>query len=321
MKIAVMAAGGVGGYCGALLARAGHEVTFIARGAHLEAIRNRGLIIRSVHGDFAVNPARALDDPAAVGIVDWILFAVKTYDTEEAARAIRPMVGESTAVVTFQNGVEAHGQIGAIIGMERVLAAPIQVVSNVVAPGVIDQRSEFCRVTLGEALGGWTSRLEWIATQFKAAGMDTSTTDDILRPLWHKLVFIASLAGLTTLARKAPYDLLQDADARAALRAAMEEVYAVGTAVGVSMDADIVERQYGLCLKLGPGQKASMQLDEEQGKRLEIDALSGAVVRQGALRGVHTPVHQMIYACLKTEKGTFRFSSSGSRISECSPSR
>ena len=140
MKIAVLAAGGLGSYYGALLARAGHDVTFIARGAHLDAIRANGLTIKSVHGDFAINPARATDDPTQVGVVDWIIFSVKTYDNARAAQAMRPMIGAHTTVVTFQNGVDNHEQIGAVIGEERVIVAPTQIVSNIVAPGVITEK-------------------------------------------------------------------------------------------------------------------------------------------------------------------------------------
>ncbi|MGA2259992.1 MAG: 2-dehydropantoate 2-reductase [Acidobacteriota bacterium] len=310
MRFAVMAAGGLGGYFGALLAKNGHDVAFVARGAPLRAMRENGLMIRSVHGDFAIQPALVTDDPATVGQVDWILFAVKTYDTDAAARAIRPMVGSDTAAVTFQNGVEAHEQIGAIIGPEHVLIAPTQIVSNVVAPGVIEQRSPFRRMTIGEAHSGLTPRVERLAAAFKDLGIDAGAAADILKPIWHKFIFIASIAGLTSLARTAPYGLLQLPEARATLRAAMEEVHDVGRALGAEMDADIVERQYQFCLKLGPGQKASMQLDLEQGKRLEIDAMSGAVVRLGSRVGVATPVHRTIYAGLKMEDERARLATS-----------
>ena len=302
MKVAVMAAGGLGGYYGALLAKDGHDVTFIARGAHLQAIRENGLIVKSIHGDLTIKPAKATDNPAEVGPVDWVLFGVKTYDTETAAHAMRPMIGAQTAVITFQNGVNAPDQIGAIIGKEHVLVAPTQVVSNIVAPGVIEQKSPFRLTTVGEVGGqGLTPRVEQIVAAFKRTGIDVSAAPDGRIPLWHKFVFIASTAGLASLARTTPYDLFQLPEARATLRAAMEEVDAVGHALGVAMDADIVERQYQFTLNLKPGVKPSMQLDVEQGKRLEIDALSGAVVRLGAAKGIKTPVHQTIYVGLKME--------------------
>ena len=300
MKIAIMAAGGLGSYFGALLAQNGNDVTFIARGAHLKAIRENGLTIKSAHGDLMIKPAQATDNPAEVGPVDWILFGVKTYDTRTAAEAMRPMVGPQTNVVTFQNGVEAHTEIGAVIGMDHMLVAPSQIVSNVVAPGVIEQKSAFRITNVGEVVkAGVTPRVEWLVAELKKQGIDAHAAADGLKPLWHKFVFIASTAGLASLARAAPYDLFQLPQARSALHQAMEEVYAVGKALDVQMDADIVERQYQFTLKLAPGVKPSMQLDVEQGKRLEIDAMSGAVARLGAAKGIATPVHQTIYVGLK----------------------
>ncbi len=301
MKIAVMAAGGLGGYYGALLARNGHAVTFIARGAHLQAMREHGLTLKSVHGDFAVRPARATDNPAEVGPVDWVLFSVKTYDTAAAAQAMRPLVGPDTAVLTFQNGVESPEQIGAVVGIEHVLVAPTQIVSNITAPGLIEQKSAFRTTTVGEVQGGLTPRVEQIAAELAKTGVSASAAPDGLKPLWHKFIFIASTAGMTSLARTEPHTLFQLPEARRALHQAMEEVYAVGRALGVQMDPDIVERQYQFTLSLGAGQKPSMELDVEQGKRLEIDALSGAVIRLGSARGISTPVHQTIYAALKMQ--------------------
>lgn len=300
MKIAVMAAGGLGSYYGALMAQQGHDVTFITRGAHLEAIRTNGLVVKSVHGDMTIRPAKATSRPEEVGPVDLILFAVKTYDTLTAAQAIRPMMGKDTVVATFQNGVEAHEQIGSVVGMEHVVVAPTQVVSNIVAPGVVEQKSPFRNTTVGEVTRkGVTPRVEEIAAEFAKTGANATAAPDGLKPLWHKFVFLASTAGLAALARSAPNDLFQLPDARCALHEAMEEVYTVGKALDVEMDPDIVERQYQFTLKLGPGQKPSMLIDLEQGKRLEIDALSGAVVRLGSSKQIATPVHQTIYAGLK----------------------
>ena len=300
MKIAIMAAGGLGSYYGALLAKDGHEVTFITRGAHLAAIRANGLTVKSPHGDFEIKPARATDHPAEVGVVDWIIFSVKTYDTATAARAMLPMIGAQTTVVTFQNGVDSHDAIGAIVGKEHVIAAPTQVVSNVAAPGIIEQKSPFRTSFVGEVYGpGLTPRVQALVEILKRTGVDATAVGDARTPLWHKFAFIAPVAGLAALARTAPYDLFQLAEARAALRAAIEEVVAVGKAHGVAMDADIVERQYQFTMNLKPGAKPSMQLDLEQGKRLEIDAMNGAVVRLGAEKNVPTPVHQTIYVALK----------------------
>ncbi len=307
MKIAVMAAGGLGSYYGGLLARNGHDVTFIARGAHLQALRDQGLTVKSAHGDFAIKPAKATDNPAEIGPVDWVIFSVKTYDTPAAARAIRPIVGPNTTVVTFQNGVENHEQIGAIVGMDRMIVAPTQIVSNITAPGEITQKSTFRISFVGEVVGNKiTPRVEQFVAELKNQGLDATAVPNGLKPLWHKFVFLASTAGLATLARTAPYDLFQLPEARCALHGAMEEIYNVGQALEIDMDADIVERQYQFTIKMQPGVKPSMQIDLEQGKRLEIDALSGAVVRLGGVKNIPTPVHQTIYAALKMEDERIR---------------
>ncbi len=300
MNVAVMAAGGLGSYYGALLAKQGHAVTFIARGAHLQAIRAHGLMVKSIHGDVTIAPAQATDDPASVGVMDWVLFGVKTYDNEAAARAMLPLIGAHTNVVTFQNGVDNADVIGAIVGKEHVLVAPTQIVSNITAPGIVEQKSPFRSTVVGEVYGqGLTPRVEQFVAMLKPTGVDVAAAVDGRTPLWHKFVFIASTAGLASLARTAPYDLVQLPEARATLRAAMEEVRTVGIAQGVMLDADIVERQYQFTLNLKPGAKPSMQLDLEAGKRLEIDAMSGAITRLGAAQGVPTPVHQTIYVALK----------------------
>ncbi len=302
MKVAVMAAGGLGSYYGALFAKNGHDVTFIARGAHLEALRQNGLTVKSVHGDFTIKPAQATDHPAEIGPVDWVVFSVKTYDTELAARAILPIVGARTTVVTFQNGVENHEQIGRIVGMEHVIVAPTQIVSNIVAPGEIAQKSPFRNTFAGEVVGEKvTPRVDQFVGELRQAGVEATAVPNGLVPLWHKFVFIASTAGLATLARTAPHELFQLPEARGALHKAMEEVYEVGKELEVDMDHDIVERQYQFTLGMVPGVKPSMQLDLEQGRRLEIDALSGAVARLGAAKNIATPVHQTIYAALKME--------------------
>ena len=302
MKIAIMAAGGLGSYYGALLAQDGHDVTFITRGTHLQAIRANGLTIKSVHGDFALKPANATDKPDEVGGMDWIIFSVKTYDNERAAQAMKPLVGANTTVVTFQNGVDNHDQIGAVVGKEHVIVAPTQIVSNVTAPGVVEQKSPFRVSFVGEVYGqGLTPRAQEFTAMLKRTGVDATPVADGRPPLWHKFVFIASASGLASLARTEPYVLFQMPEARATLRAAMEEIGAVAKANGVTMDADIVERQYNFTLNLKPGTKPSMQLDVEAGKRLEIDAMSGAVVRLGAAKGIATPVHQTIYVTLKME--------------------
>jgi len=301
MKIAVMATGGVGGFIGAVLAKNGNAVTFIARGAHLDAIRANGLTVTTIKGDFSVKPAHATDNPGEVGIVDWILFAVKTFDTENAAHAIRPMVGTNTTVVTFQNGVDSFDLLARIIGAEHILPAPIQVESTITAPGVIAQTSNFRTVVVGEMNRALTPRVEWLVDQLKQGGVDASASDQMPTPLWAKLLFLASFSGITTLARTEGSILFKQPDAQSLLRAAMQEVFDVASAQRVNLAPDLIEQRMKFSMNIQPGMTSSMHKDLLKGNRLEIDALSGAVVRLGAAKQIAAPVHQTIYVALKQE--------------------
>lgn len=301
MKIAVMAAGGLGGFYGALLAKNGNDVTFIARGAHLSAIRKNDLAIKSTKGDFVCKPAKATDNPADAGVMDWILFAVKTYDTETAARALKPMVGTNTTIVTVQNGVESFDQLASLYGKERVLLAPTQIESAIVQPGVIAQTSNFITTIVGEMDRKITPRVEWLVEQLKRNGVDITASDQMPVPVWNKMLFLASFSGMTTLARTQGSILFKQPEAQAALRAAMQEVFDVAAAYGVKMPPDIVEQRLAFSINIQPGMTSSMHKDLLNHKRLEIDALSGAIVRLGAAKGVATPVHRTIYVALKME--------------------
>ncbi len=301
MKIVVMAAGGLGGYFGALLARNGNDVTFIARGEHLRAIQRNGLTVESPHGSFAIKPAKATDAPSKIGTVDWILFAVKTYDTDQAAKAIRQMVGKDTTVITFQNGVESYDKLAARIGKEHVIVAPTQITSAISSPGVIHQDSAFRICQVGEMDGNITPRVEWFVDQMKRCGVDAKASDQMPKPLWMKWILLASWAGLTTLARTEGATLFKQPAARETLRAAIQEAFDVAQAHGIWLAPDAVQKQFAFAMKVQPGNIASMHRDLLNGRRLEIDALSGAVVRLGDAKNVKTPVHHTIYVALKIE--------------------
>jgi 2-dehydropantoate 2-reductase len=277
-------------------------VAFIARGAQLEALRQKGLTVRSAAGDFHLGSVRATSEPADVGVVDWILFAVKAYDTASALTAVRPMVGESTVIITMQNGIGAPEELGRAFGIDRIVLAPTRIVSNVVAPGVVAQRSAFRTMIVGEVGGAVvTPRVDAIAAEFKKAGIDASTVPDGRVPLWDKFVFLSSTAGLTALARSEPHALFEHEEASELLMEALEEAYSVGRALGIALGEDTVERWHRFALSLKPGEKMSMHLDLERGNRLEIDALSGAVATLGRVHGVATPVHRTIHVALKGE--------------------
>jgi 2-dehydropantoate 2-reductase len=299
VKIAVMGAGGVGGYYGALLARSGQDVAFIARGEHLRAIRSDGLRVRSVHGDFSIGAARAVEDPAEIGPVDVVLFAVKTYDTAAAAASIRPIVGAETTVLPLQNGVDAAESVGGIVGPARLVGGTTWLSAAVEEPGVIGQYSPFRRVVVGEMDGLDTSRVRTIVEAFRRAGAEAEISTDIRKILWTKFVFIAATSALGALTRVAIGAYRDVPETRAVLGAALEEVAAVGRAAGVALDTDIVKKTMEFIGAAAPGLKPSLQRDVEAGRRSELESMIGVVVRLGKARGVPVPVLGLAYALLK----------------------
>ncbi len=298
MKITVMGSGGIGGYYGGLLARAGHDVTFVARGAHLAALRRNGLQVKSVHGDFAVAPLQATDTPAELGPMDLVMICVKTPDTEQAARAIEPMVGPRTTVMSLQNGIDAAGRIGTIVGVERVIGGVTWISSAIEEPGVIRQLSQFRRIVLGELDGRITPRVQAIVGAFEGTGATVEIADDILKTLWTKFVFIAAISGVGSLTRLEIGDYRDVHETRALLVGLMQEVEAVALAEGVALDADVVEQALVIVDGAAPNIKPSMQRDVEAGRRSELDSMIGVVGRKGRELGVPTPVADAVYAAL-----------------------
>lgn len=298
--IAVMGTGGIGGYFGALLAQAGNDVTFIARGAHLAAIQARGLRVERANGKhLTITPAMATDDPVGVGPVDLVLLSVKTYDVPAALASMRPLVGPQTAVVTLQNGIESHELVAEAFGQGVVLPALVYSELAVKAPGVIFQGAPFARIVLGELDGQESGRARTIADTLRQAGIDITISPNILSALWSKFCFICAMSGVTSLARQPLGPLLADDEGRALLQAVMEEVRAVGLATGVRFDADPVETGIAAAERFNPESKSSMLRDLERGRRLEVEALNGAVVRLGRRVGVPTPVNHTVYAALR----------------------
>jgi 2-dehydropantoate 2-reductase len=299
MKIAIMGTGGVGGYYGGLLAQTGQDVTFIARGAHLQAIREKGLQVKSVHGDFLVSPAQATDTPAAVGPVDLVIFATKTYHTDDAAQAIKPMVGNGTTVVSLQNGADAADRIGAVVGMEHLVGGATWLSAAIEAPGVIGQYSQFRRIALGEFNGQSTPRLQAVHDVLKATGATVELSDNILKVLWTKFAFIAAVSALGSLTRVTFGEYRAVPEARAVLTQALEEVASVARAKGVPLDADVVDKTLAFIDSSAAGIKPSMQRDVEAGRVSELESMVGIVVRQGADLNVPTPALRFAYAMLK----------------------
>jgi len=297
MRVAVMGSGGIGGFYGGKLAAAGGDVTFIARGAHLEAIRRNGLQVNSVAGDFHVR-AKATDDPAAVAPVELVLFCVKGYDTETAAQRIRPLVGSETAVLCLQNGVDNEEKLARILGKPNVVGGVVHVLSTISAPGVISQVAGPRTLKCGEMEGGLSPRVTHITDVFVRAGVRAEASANILVDLWEKFLFICAQGGVTALGRLGIGEILGCPQTAQFYRAVMEEIAAVGRAKGVALPADAVGRAIAFAGTLQPAMRSSLAHDLERGHRLEVDALMGAVVRYGAEVGVPTPLNSAIYACL-----------------------
>ncbi len=299
MKFAIMGTGGIGGYYGGLLSRSGQDVTFIARGAHLEAIREKGLIVKSVHGDFSIFPAKATDNPSEAGIADVILFATKTYQTDEAAVLIKPMIGPNTVVISLQNGIDSADRIGTVVGMEHMLGGTTWCSVALEAPGVIGQYSQFRRIALGEFNGQKTSRLQAVYDAFNAAGFTVEFSENILKVLWTKFVFIAPVMLMGSLTRMTFGDYRHVPEARAMLGEAINEVAALALASGVTLDADVAAKTLAFIDSSEPGIKPSMQRDVESGKPSELESMIGVAVRLGIKYNVPTPVMRFAYAMLK----------------------
>jgi len=298
MKIAIMGTGGVGGYYGGLLAQRGHDVTFIARGAHLKAIQENGLQVKSVHGDFHVQPAQATDDPARVGLVDLVLFCTKTFALDEAAQHIRPLIGSDTMVLPLLNGVDAAERIGTVIGMENMLGGVTQISSALEAPGVVKQVSQFRRIVFGELDGTVSERVRSFETALKETGITVEISRNIYKALWTKLVFISAVSSLGSLTRLPIGAYRSVPETRAMMTGLMKEVETVARAQGVELDEDVVQKSMEFIDNAAPQIKASMQLDVEAGRRSEIEAMIGVIGRKGREVGAPTPIADMVYASL-----------------------
>ena len=303
MRIAAMAAGAVGAYFGARLQAAGHEVFFIARGAHREAIEKNGLTIESVHGNLHLPKVNVTDDPAKVGPVDIVLFAVKLWDTEKAAEQAKPLLGPNTRVITLQNGVDSYERIAPIVGAERAVPGVTYVVTVIERPGVIKQTSQFQAVICGSADGRPDAPLQAFADAARAANVPVMISDNIERERWHKFILLTATSGATSVTRLSMGPILADADTRALFRNIMRETLAVGKAKGVKLDDAFIDDRMAFVDKMVPASmKASMANDLDRGNRLELDWLAGEVCRLGRELKVPTPVNDTIYAALKLHR-------------------
>lgn len=301
MRVAVMGAGAVGGYFGAKLAAAGHDVAVVARGANLRAIRERGLLVWSPLGDFLARP-RAEDDPEAIGPVDLVLVAVKTYDLEAAAARVPPLLGPETAVLTLQNGVDAPEVVARVVGERAVLAGAAYIATALAAPGLIVQTGTYRRIAFGEFFAPEASvseRVARIAQVLAGADIQAEPVADARVALWDKLVYLAPIAGLAAAARVDTGILQREPALRDAFVAAAGEAAAVARALGIPVAGDLVDRVTRFFERAPAAMRPSLLMDLLAGRRLEVEALQGAIVRRGAQAGVPTPVMATLYAVLK----------------------
>jgi 2-dehydropantoate 2-reductase len=298
MKIAIVGTGGVGGYFGGRLAAAGEEVFFIARGAHLAALRERGLRIESPLGNLHLAKVNATDDPSTVGPVDIVFFTVKLYDTESAVAMLPPLVGPGTLVVPFQNGVDAVEALTRALGRDHVAGGTTYIVSVIAEPGVI-RHGALGRLIFGPLDGAKAPALERLLEACRRAGIDAVLSDQIMADIWAKFVRLSAFSGMTAVTRSPLGPVTSDPDTAAMLKSALDESVAVARASGVRLPDSINDDIWAALVAMPPDSKSSMLGDLERGRPLELPWLSGAIVRLGRKAGVPTPTHQFITAALK----------------------
>lgn len=306
MRIAVFGVGAVGGYFGGRLAQTGHEVIFIARGPHLDAIRAKGLHVQSEQGDFVAHPALATANPVEIGAVDMVVLATKAWQVEAAAAAMQPLVGSDTVIVPLLNGVEAPGQLAAHYGVERVLGGFCRVQSRREAPGRIIQGGTPPFVAIGALSQEGEPQVSQVGAVFEEAGISVHLPESIEAAMWQKLLFIASFGGVGAVTRMPAGVIRTLPETRQMLQEAMTEVVTVARARSIPIQSDAVEQGMAALDRLPDGATASMQRDIMNGYPSELDAQNGAVVRLGQAAAVETPVHRFIYAGLKPSENQSR---------------
>ncbi len=293
-----MGAGALGCYFGGRLAAAGNDVAFIARGRQLEALQQNGLRIESPLGDLHLSRVQAVEEPASIGEVDLVLFLVKLYDTEAAASALDPMLGPNTAIASFQNGIDAWSRIGEITGHHRVIGGTAMIPADIRAPGIVRHNGPFAKLTFGEFDESDSARCRHLASLLEQAGVDAEVTADIEVKIWEKFIILSALSAITTLTRLPLGSIRQDPVAAELFERALQETIAVGRRACPRLSDEATTRATKLADSLPDTMRASMLDDLERGKPLEVDGLSGAVVRLAAEHGVEVPVHDVVWRAL-----------------------
>jgi len=299
MRIAIFGTGGVGGYFGGRLAQLGEDVTFIARGEHLRAIKEKGLRVDTRDGDFVIHPAAATDNVSDVGAVDLVILGVKAWQVPEAAQAIKPLVGPNTVVLPLQNGVDAASQLVSTLGSDSVVGGLCRIVSFVVEPGHIRHAGFTPSVIIGELDNRRTDRIVTLEQLFKRAGLEISIATDIQVALWTKFLFIASFSGVGAMANAPAGVIRTDPQWRAQMLRAMQEIYALAHARGINLPANSIDTVTASVDALPEDATSSMQRDIAAGKPSELESQNGAVVRMAREAGIDVPTHALIYQTLR----------------------
>ena len=296
---AIMGSGGMGGYIGAKLSQAGYRVSFIARGAHLEAMQNNGLKIEEPDETFVIDPIRATGDPKDIGPVDFVIFCVKLWDTKAAGDQCRDLIGPDTAVLSMQNGVDAEPILSGILGSQHIMGATSEIGANIIEPGFVRRFTPFAIIRFGEFDQLRSTRSIQFSEAITAAGLGAEHVDNISLTIWDKFLWLVGASALNCVTRQPFGPVREDPDTRALLRQIMEEVMSVANAKGIPLTNENIETRLDYIDSL-PGQaKVSMALDLERGNRLELPWLSGTVIRMGKELCIPTPVNCVIYAALK----------------------
>ena len=299
MKFAIVGVGGIGGYVGARLAAAGHDVIFVARGRHAEAMRRDGLTLKSPQGDVHIAKPEVPEDPSGYRPVDAVFVCVKLWDVEAVAPTLLPFLREGTAVIPLQNGISACDLLSKSLGSAHVLGGVARFSAAIESPGVIRHNTAFATILFGELDRQKSSRQNALLAACLDAGIDAKVPDDIEVVMWEKFAYLAPLAGACCFAHASVDAVTKDPVARTRLKAMLEEAVAVGRAKGVALDPNLAARNMEYALGLNPGIKPSMLVDLENGRRLELEWLNGEIVRLGKELGVPTPANAEVYEALK----------------------
>jgi 2-dehydropantoate 2-reductase len=303
MKIAAMAAGAIGAYYGARLQVAGHDVSYIARGANLEALKTKGLTIESVHGDLQLPKVNATSNPDDVGPVDIVMFAVKLWDTESAAEQARPLIGPNTRLITMQNGIDSVERISRILGADKVVGGIAYIATNLAAPGTIKQTSQFHHIRFGHADNHADPVLDAFVAAGRQAKLDIELAKNIQKELWEKFIFLTAITGATAALRSGVGPIFADPELKAFYRQLMQEAFTIGKAKGIPLDAAYIdERMNFVETKTTPTMKGSMANDLDRGGRLELDWLSGKVRELGRALNIPTPASDTVSTVLKLHR-------------------